>query len=72
VGGWSAHGPVVWQIEAAAMQLWEDMVSILKAPFVADLDLVHLFLLVGLVLVFVAAWSIILSYVRDAATEVIE
>jgi hypothetical protein len=54
------------------MDLWEDMVSILKAPFVADLDLVHLFLLVGLVLVFVAAWGVILSYVRDAATEVIE
>lgn len=50
--------------------LWSDLVAIIKAPFVGDLDLVHLFLLVGLVIVFVVAWFLILEHIRDAARGV--
>jgi len=51
-------------------QLWDDIVKILKAPFVGQLDLIHLFLLVGLVLIFATAWVFILRHIKLAATEV--
>ena len=50
-------------------QLWDDIKAILTAPFVGDLDLVHLFLLVGLVLVFIAAWVMVLGHIQSAAAE---
>lgn len=46
------------------------MVAILKAPFVGQLDLAHLFLIVGLVLIFATAWAFILNHIRLAAQEV--
>lgn len=49
--------------------LWDDIVNILKAPFVGDLDLIHLFLLVGVILVFIGAWVMILRHIRLAAME---
>lgn len=52
-------------------QLWTDITAILKAPFVGDLDIIHLCLLVGLVLVFIAGWIMVLNHVRAAATEVV-
>ena len=52
-------------------QIWSDILAMLKAPFVGSLDLAHLFLLVGVVLVFVALWVLILNHVRLAAMEVI-
>lgn len=52
------------------MQLWDDIVAILKAPFVGQLDLIHLFLIVGLVLLFAAAWVFILNHIRLAAEAV--
>lgn len=51
-------------------KLWDDIVAILKAPFVGQLDLTHLFLLVGVVLIFAAAWVFILNHIRLAASEV--
>jgi hypothetical protein len=51
------------------MQLWSDVLAILKAPFVGDLDLLHLFALVGVILIFITAWVLILNYVRLAALE---
>ena len=51
-------------------QLWNDILATLKAPFVGDLDLLHLFLLVGLVLIFAAAWALVLNHVRYAASEI--
>lgn len=51
--------------------LWDDLMSILAAPFVGDLDLKHLFLLVGVVLLFIAAWTLILNHVRLAAMELV-
>jgi len=52
------------------LQLWNDLGSILKAPFVGNLDLVHLFLLVGLVLLFAVAWAIIVRDLGEIASEV--
>lgn len=46
------------------------MVALLKAPFVGQLDLLHLFLIVGLVLIFAAAWVFILNHIRLAASEI--
>lgn len=51
-------------------KIWDNITDILKAPFVGELDLVHLFLLIGVVLVFVAAWVFILRHIRLAASEV--
>lgn len=51
--------------------LWDDITDMLKAPFVGDLDLVHLFLLTGVVLLFIAAWVLIINHVKLAATEVL-
>lgn len=51
-------------------KLWADILAILKAPLTNDLDTLHIFLLTGLVLVFIAAWIMILTHIR-AAAEVI-
>ena len=48
---------------------WDDVLALLKAPFVGDLDVMHLFLLVGIVLIFAMLWGIILHYVRLTALE---
>lgn len=53
------------------MKLADDVRDIVKAPFVGSLDIMHLFLLIGLTLVFIAAWVMILQHVRVAATELI-
>ena len=48
---------------------WGNVVALVEEPFVGDLDLIHLFLLVGVVLFFIALWAIILHYVRLSAME---
>jgi len=52
-------------------KLFDDIVAILKAPFVGELDAIHLFLLVGIVLIFSAAWVFILTHIRLAAAEAV-
>lgn len=52
-------------------KLLNEITGTLKAPFVGSLDLVHLFFLVGLVLVFAALWALILNHVRLAAAELV-
>lgn len=49
------------------LQLWDDIVQMVTTPFVADVDIWHIFLLIGLVLVFIVIWVLILRYVRLAA-----
>ena len=49
--------------------VWNRVMGMLKAPFVGDLDILHLFLLVGIVLIFAALWAVILHYVRLTAME---
>jgi len=51
--------------------LIDDATSILTAPFVGSLDLAHLFLLVGVVMVIIAMWVLILHSVTVTASEVI-
>jgi hypothetical protein len=46
--------------------------AIVTAPLTEKLDITHLFLLVGLVLVMIAAWMIILGYIRSASIEVLD
>ena len=58
-------------VERRMGQLWDDIIAILKAPLTNDLDTTHLFLLTGLVLVFIAAWLMILGHIRAAAMEAI-
>ena len=53
-------------------QLWQDMMNILKAPLVGQLDTVHLFWLVGLVLVLIAAWLMIYKDLLSGAKEIVE
>lgn len=48
---------------------WNGVMELVEEPFVGDLDLLHLFLLVGVVLFFIALWAIILHYVRLTAME---
>jgi len=54
------------------MQIFDDINEILKAPFVGNLDIKHLFLLVGLVIIFITAWIFVLQHIRTAAMEIIE
>lgn len=51
--------------------LINDVTAVLKAPFTGKLDLLHLFLIVGLVIIFAAAWVFILNHVKLAAAEVV-
>lgn len=48
---------------------WNGIMDILRAPFVGELDLIHLFLLVGIVLIFAAIWAVVLHYVRLSTLE---
>lgn len=52
-------------------KLFDDVTAILKAPFVGKLDLLHLFLIVGLVMIFAAAWGFILGHIKMAAAEAV-
>lgn len=50
------------------MQILDNMLNVLKTPFVGELDLVHLFLLVGVVIFFIVVWGIILHHMKLAAS----
>ena len=52
------------------MAIWQEIMDMLKAPFAGPLDLEDLFLIVGVVLVFIAIWTLILYHVRLAAEEI--
>ena len=52
-------------------KLWQAIIDILRAPLVGEVDAIRLFLLTGLVLVFLAAWAIILAHIRAAAPEIV-
>jgi hypothetical protein len=52
--------------------IWTEIKTILTAPLGQRLDPVQLFLIVGLVLVFVTAWLIILKYMQAGVSAVIE
>jgi hypothetical protein len=52
------------------MKLADDLTDMVKAPFVGSLDLAHLFLLVGIVILFCAMWLFILEHIRSAMMEI--
>lgn len=54
------------------MNILENMAGVLKQPITDDLDLGHLFLVVGLVIVFIAVWVFVLKVAKGAITEVVE
>jgi len=53
------------------MELLDQIQAILTAPFVGSLDLYHLFALVGIVLLMIAAWAFIIHSISATAAEVI-
>lgn len=54
------------------MKFWNDVKAVIAAPFGGDeIDMTHLFLLVGMILIFISAWLLILKHVRDAAMEIV-
>lgn len=53
-------------------QIWEGIVEMVTTPFVGDVDIAHIFLLIGLVLVFIFLWVLILRYIRLAGETVAE
>lgn len=54
------------------MKIWQDVKDVIAAPFSGDIDAKHLFLVIGLILVFIAAWLFILAHIRAAMMEVID
>lgn len=51
--------------------IFRDMLNILKAPIVGELDTIHLFILIGLVLILIIAWLHILGYIELGLKEVV-
>lgn len=51
-------------------KLWNDIVALVKAPFVGQLDLMQLFLVTGVVIVFAGLWFVMLHNMRRVAAEV--
>lgn len=49
--------------------VWDDVWNLVKTPFVGDLDLLHLFMLVGIVLIFIALWVMVFNVTIRIAQE---
>lgn len=54
------------------MAIIQQVKDLVTAPLTEKIDLKHLFLLVGVVMVFTAMWAFILAHIKSAAMEVIE
>lgn len=52
------------------MKLVQDIKNLLTAPIVGEIDTVHLWMLVGVVLLSLVVWGFILRHVRLAAQEI--
>lgn len=46
--------------------------NMLAEPLADKIDLKHLFLLTGIIMVFTGLWGFILAYIKSAATELVE
>lgn len=53
------------------MNVFQSTMEWIKQPFAEPLDLFHLFLVIGIVLVMLMAWNLILYQVRVVAEEVV-
>ncbi len=54
------------------MKIFQDIKDVATAPFSEELDLMHLFLIVGIILVFIMAWLFIIAHMREAGKSVLE
>lgn len=52
--------------------IWTEIKAILTAPLAQKLDTVQLFLIVGLVIVFISAWFILLKYMKAGISAIAE
>jgi len=50
----------------------QNITDVVTEPLTEKLDLKHLFLLTGIVMIFTALWAFILAHIKSAAMEVIE
>ncbi len=54
------------------MKIFQDIKDVAAAPFSEELDLWHLFLLIGIILVFIMAWLFVIAHMREAGKAVLE
>lgn len=52
------------------LKVWSDVMDFLSTPITKDLDLKHLFLLVGVVIIAIAIWAVLLSYITRGVQAV--
>lgn len=52
-------------------QLLSDLGDMLAEPFVGEVDLTHLFLIVGAIIIFAAVWFFIIQHMQQAAEEIL-
>jgi hypothetical protein len=50
-------------------QIWQRVKDLLTAPVVGEVDTIHLWALIGLVLIGLIIWGFVLRHVRLAASE---
>lgn len=46
--------------------------NVVSEPLADKIDLKHLFILTGIIMVFTGVWAFILTYIRSAAMELVE
>jgi len=51
-------------------KVWSDVVNLLSTPITKDLDVKHLFLLVGVVIIAISIWAVLLSYITRGVQAV--
>lgn len=50
--------------------IWANIKDTLTAPFVGELDMIHLFILIGFILVAIAIWMLVINHIAIAAAEI--
>ena len=55
---------------SAVANVWSDVMGLLSTPITKDLDVKHLFLLVGVVIIAIAIWAVLLSYITRGVQAV--
>lgn len=54
------------------MMIFDQVKDIVSEPLSEKLDLKHLFILTGIIMVFTGLWAFILAYIKSAAMELVE
>lgn len=50
----------------------DDVRNMISEPLADKIDLKHLFVVTGIIMVFTGIWAFILAYIRSAAMELVE